>query len=38
VSHDTDFVEALLPDRAVVMPDGAVSFFDESMLELVALA
>jgi ATPase subunit of ABC transporter with duplicated ATPase domains len=38
VSHDTDFVEALSPDRAVVMPDGEVTFFDESMLELVALA
>ena len=38
VSHDTDFVEALSPDRAVVMPEGEVTFFDESMLELVALA
>ncbi len=38
VSHDTEFVEALSPDRAVVMPEGEVTFFDESMLELVALA
>ena len=38
MSHDTDFVEALSPDRAVVMPEGEVTFFDESMLELVALA
>ena len=37
MSHDTDFVEAL-SDRAVVMPEGEVTFFDESMLELVALA
>ena len=38
VSHDTEFVEALSPDRTVVMPEGEVTFFDESMLELVALA
>ncbi len=38
VSHDTDFVEALAPDRAILMPDGATSYFDESMLDLVALA
>ena len=38
VSHDTDFVEALGPDRAILMPDGATSYFDESMLDLVALA
>ena len=38
VSHDTDFVERLAPDRAIIMPDGATAFFDSSMLELVALA
>ncbi len=38
VSHDTDFVDALAPDRAVIMPEGAAAYFDESMLELVALA
>jgi ATP-binding cassette subfamily F protein 3 len=38
VSHDTDFVEALSPDRMILMPDGVADFFDESMLELVALA
>jgi ATPase subunit of ABC transporter with duplicated ATPase domains len=37
VSHDTDFVDALAPDRAVIMPEGAAAYFDESMLELVAL-
>jgi ATPase subunit of ABC transporter with duplicated ATPase domains len=38
VSHDTDFVAELMPDRAVLMPDGEMRFFDESLLELVALA
>jgi ATPase subunit of ABC transporter with duplicated ATPase domains len=38
VSHDTDFVARLAPDRAVLMPDGTSEYFDQSMLELVALA
>ena len=38
VSHDTEFVEALVPDRAVLMPDGNTVYFDESLLDLVALA
>jgi ATPase subunit of ABC transporter with duplicated ATPase domains len=38
VSHDTDFVESLRPDRMILMPDGETDYFDESMLELVALA
>ena len=38
VSHDTEFVARLQPDRAIMMPEGSVHFFDESMLELVALA
>jgi ATPase subunit of ABC transporter with duplicated ATPase domains len=38
VSHDTGFVEELHPDRVMMMPDGAVDFFDESLLELVAMA
>jgi ATPase subunit of ABC transporter with duplicated ATPase domains len=38
VSHDTDFVEALRPHRMILMPDGGADFFDESMLDLVALA
>jgi ATPase subunit of ABC transporter with duplicated ATPase domains len=37
VSHDTDFVEELNPDRAIVMPDGTLDYFDKDMLELVAL-
>jgi ATPase subunit of ABC transporter with duplicated ATPase domains len=38
VSHDAEFVGDLGPDRAILMPDGATAYFDESMLELVALA
>jgi ATPase subunit of ABC transporter with duplicated ATPase domains len=38
VSHDTDFVAQLTPDRAVLMPDGEMRFFDEGLLDLVALA
>ncbi len=38
VSHDTDFVAGLGPDRAIIMPEGTVRFFDESLLGLVALA
>ncbi|MGA8040284.1 MAG: ABC-F family ATP-binding cassette domain-containing protein, partial [Acidimicrobiia bacterium] len=38
VSHDTDFVAELGPDRAVLMPDGEMRFFDEALLDLVALA
>jgi ATPase subunit of ABC transporter with duplicated ATPase domains len=38
VSHDAAFVETLLPDRAILMPEGDAAYFDESMLDLVALA
>jgi len=38
VSHDTAFVGALEPDRVIVMPEGDHAYFDDSMLELVALA
>jgi ATPase subunit of ABC transporter with duplicated ATPase domains len=38
VSHDTDFVGALQPDRVILMPEGDHAYFDESMLDLVALA
>lgn len=38
VSHDIEFVEELEPDRAVLMPDGETRFFDDSMLDLVAMA
>jgi ATPase subunit of ABC transporter with duplicated ATPase domains len=38
VSHDTEFVASLAPDRVLVMPDGDVVPFDEGALELVELA
>jgi ATPase subunit of ABC transporter with duplicated ATPase domains len=38
VSHDTDFVAQLAPERALLMPDGEMRFFDEDLLDLVALA
>jgi ATPase subunit of ABC transporter with duplicated ATPase domains len=38
VSHDTGFVGALEPDRVILMPDGEHAYFDEEMLDLVALA
>jgi ATPase subunit of ABC transporter with duplicated ATPase domains len=38
VSHDTDFVAELAPDRAMLMPDGDMRYFDEDLLDLVALA
>jgi ATPase subunit of ABC transporter with duplicated ATPase domains len=38
ISHDTDFVAQLMPDRAVLMPEGEMRFFDEELLDLVALA
>ncbi|MBX3284113.1 MAG: ABC-F family ATP-binding cassette domain-containing protein [Actinobacteria bacterium] len=38
VSHDAEFVEALEPDRALLMPDGDVDHWHDDFLELVALA
>ncbi len=38
VSHDTDFVARLQPDRALIMPEAEARYFDEEMLELVSLA
>ena len=38
VSHDTEFVAELEPTRAIIMPEGDAGYFDESMLDLVALA
>jgi ATPase subunit of ABC transporter with duplicated ATPase domains len=38
VSHDTEFVASLEPDRVLVMPDGDVMPFDGGALELVELA
>jgi len=38
VSHDPEFVEALSPERVLMMPDGEVSYWNEDLLDLVALA
>ena len=38
VSHDAEFVEALNPDRALLMPEGKLEYWDEGMLDLVSLA
>ncbi len=38
VSHDIGFVEALAPDRVLMMPEGELEFWSEDLLELVALA
>ena len=38
VSHDTDFVSRLEIDRAILMPEGTTAYFDQTMLDLVALA
>ena len=38
VSHDSDFVAELMPEKAIMMPEGDMVYFDESMLDLVALA
>jgi ATPase subunit of ABC transporter with duplicated ATPase domains len=38
VSHDVEFVRALSPDRALLMPEGTLDHFSEDMLDLVELA
>ncbi len=38
VSHDTEFVEALRPDRVLMMPDGHLDYWDAGLLDLVSLA
>ena len=38
VSHDVEFVEALAPQRVLMMPDGALDFWSDDLLDLVALA
>ena len=38
VSHDPEFVQALAPDRVLMMPDGQLDYYDDAMLELVALS
>jgi ATPase subunit of ABC transporter with duplicated ATPase domains len=38
VSHDQEFVEALAPERILLMPDGAMDRWSDEFLDLVALA
>jgi len=38
VSHDVEFVEAIEPDRVLMMPDGRLDHWSEDLLELVSLA
>ncbi len=38
VSHDDEFVRSLAPDRALLMPDATLDYFDDDMLDLVELA
>jgi ATPase subunit of ABC transporter with duplicated ATPase domains len=38
VSHDVEFVQALEPDRVLLMPEGRIEPWQEDLLELVALA
>ncbi len=38
VSHDTGFVEALAPERVLLMPEGELAYWSEDLLDLVALA
>ncbi|HET9723348.1 MAG TPA: ABC-F family ATP-binding cassette domain-containing protein [Actinomycetota bacterium] len=38
VSHDVGFVEALAPDRVLMMPEGELDFWSDDLLELVVLA
>jgi ATPase subunit of ABC transporter with duplicated ATPase domains len=38
VSHDEEFVKALAPDRVLLMPEGTLDYFEDSMLEFVELA
>lgn len=37
VSHDTEFVAELRPDRVLLMPEGAVDLWSDDYLDLVAL-
>ncbi len=38
VSHDPEFVDALQPQRVLMMPDGDIQYWDEDLLDLVSLA
>ena len=38
VSHDPEFVEALAPDLALLLPDGDIDYWSTELLDLVPLA
>lgn len=38
VSHDPEFVNALAPQKVLLMPDGTLDYWSEDLLELVELA
>ena len=38
VSHDTGFVEALGPERVLLLPDGTLDYWSDDLLDLVSLA
>jgi len=38
VSHDREFVEALHPDRVLTMPEGELDYWEDDLLDLVAMA
>ncbi len=37
VSHDSDFVAQLAPERVFLLPDSRLTYFDESILQLIPL-
>jgi ATPase subunit of ABC transporter with duplicated ATPase domains len=38
VTHDEEFVEALAPERVLLMPDGDLDRWSDDYLDIVALA
>jgi ATPase subunit of ABC transporter with duplicated ATPase domains len=38
VSHDVEFVDALAPQKVLLMPDGTLDYWSADLLELVELA
>jgi ATPase subunit of ABC transporter with duplicated ATPase domains len=38
VSHDAEFVDALAPDVALLLPDGTLDYWSNDLLDLVPLA
>ena len=38
MSHDSEFVQRLAPDRVLLLPDGDVDHWSDDFLDLVALA